>query len=213
MTSRSLLLLSAICAALPQTASAGELRLAVGGGGGVAAYDPCSYPGDQCSDPRTSTAGAAPLVLAGYRGRIALRRGWALRIGGTMSAVLIAPAAESTASVASGAGEFGVEYGRYAVDLIGGISMVRLSNDQMTGRGGTMLMGGSATVKMRRNLVPGKVTGAPLSSAQSFAMARVRCAELMGSRRTCGVSFVTSSVAAEASADWMSVRPSWSARR
>lgn len=153
MTSRSVLLTCVITAAMPQIASAGELRLAVGAGAAAAGYDPCSYPyQDACDTPRTTTSGPAPIVLAGYRGRVALRRGWALRFGGTMSAVLVAPAAESSGSVMTGAGEFGIERGRFAADVIAGLSRVRLTNDQMTGSGATMMMGGSISAKVSPEL-------------------------------------------------------------
>ena len=97
-------------------------------------------------------AGPAPLALVGYRERLVLRRGWALRFGGTMSAVLIAPGAETNGSVMTGAGELGIERGRFAADLIAGFSRVRLSNDQMTGTGVTMMMGGSISAKVSPEL-------------------------------------------------------------
>lgn len=152
MTSRSVLLACAIAAAIPQTALAGELRLGVGAGAAAAGYDPCSYPGSNCDTPRTRMAGPAPLVLAGYRHRFPLRHGFALRAGGMMSAVLISPAAETSTSVVSGAGEFGVQYDRFAADVIAGLSFIRMSNDEMTGRGGTMLMGGQISAKLSPEL-------------------------------------------------------------
>ncbi len=150
--SRSVLVACALVTAIPQISSAGDLRVAVGGGAAAVAYYPCSHPDSGCSTPRTTTMGPAPLVLAGYRGRIALRNGFALRVGGTMSAVLIAPGSDTRGSVISGAGEFGIEHGPAALDVFSGFSRVQLATDQMSGAAGTMLIGGAATVRVSADL-------------------------------------------------------------
>jgi len=153
MTTRSLLLLSALTLAIPATASAGELRLGIGAGAAAAAYDPCSYPfQDECNVPRSTTAGAAPLAFAGYRHIKPLRGAWALRFGGVLSAVLVAPTANTSASVFSGAGEFGVALGRFSVDGRAGLSRVRMTTDEMSGSDMTMMFGGTATARLSREL-------------------------------------------------------------
>ena len=60
--------------------------------------------------------------------------------------------------------------------------------------------------------MPGKQMGARFSSVQTAAIARVRCAELNGASVTRSSVSVTARSAADASADWMSVRPSSAAR-
>jgi len=165
MTTRSLLLLSALAAAIPTTASAGEIRLGVGAGAGAAAYDPCAYPFQSapCDVPRTTTAGAAPLVFAGYRHIKALRGEWALRFGGVLSGILVSPAANTSASVFTGAGEFGVAFGRYSIDGRAGVSRVRMTYDEMSGSGGTIMVGGTATARLSPEL-------AVFASADAHAM-------------------------------------------
>lgn len=151
MTLRSSLLLAAMLAAIPSTSSAGELRLGVGAGAAAAAYDPCSYDGS-CSTPRSTTAGPAPLLFAGYRITKPLRNTWALRFGGMLSAILVAPGFDTNASVATGWGEFGVQFDRFAVDGHAGISAVRMSYDDMHGAGGTIAIGGTASVRLSPEL-------------------------------------------------------------
>jgi len=155
MTTRSLLFLSALSIAIPTFASAeGELRLGVGAGAGAAGYDPCAYPFQSapCDVPRTTTAGAAPLAFAGYRHIKPLRNGWALRFGGVLSGLLVAPIADTRASVFSGAGEFGVALGRYSLDGRAGLSRVRMTYDQMSGTAMTMMFGGTATARLSSEL-------------------------------------------------------------
>lgn len=147
MTFRPFLLAAALLTSIPHVASASELRLSVGGGAVAAYSDPCGYDGN-CNDPRIQTSGAAPLILAGIRGHIPLKGNWRLRIGGTASALLIAGTDGDRGSVATGAGEFGVERGRFAADLIMGISVLRLTADDMTRSGGTFMTGGSLTARI-----------------------------------------------------------------
>ncbi len=170
LTSRSVLVACALVAALPQISSAGELRVAVAGGAAAVAYDPCTYPESGCSTPRATTTGPAPFVLAGYRWRVALRHPFALRFGATMSAVLVAPGTETRGSMISGAAEFGIEHGRFGVDVISGFSRVALATDQMTGAGGTMLWGVSATTRLTPEIaVFARLDGHAMMHGTAFA--------------------------------------------
>jgi hypothetical protein len=158
MKSRSLLLAAALLTSLPHAASASELRLSVGGGAGAAFSDPCGYDGGVgCTDRAIRTSGGAPLVLAGFRHNLRLSSPtWRLRIGGTASALLIAPmigeGVGDGGSVVTGAGEFGVEWGRFAIDQVLGVSRVRLGAHEMTRSGATVMTGFVFTARLTPEL-------------------------------------------------------------
>src|SRR5258706_5688023 len=102
-----------------------EVHVGIGGGFGIAAYDPCLYPDAKCEDPAHRAFGASPLVTFGVRDRSAISETWWLRYGGSASAPLIPaqPAGPSSSgSVMTGSGEIGVEHGLWSLDMTFGVS-------------------------------------------------------------------------------------------
>jgi len=133
-------------------ASPAELRLSAGAGAAAAYSDPCGYPNEaNCTTERVRIAGAAPMVLVGVRKSAELSERWRWRFGATASALFAANGDGDHASVVTGAGEIGIERGRYAVDMIMGISRLRIDKDEMERDGLTFMTGLSLTGRVTKS--------------------------------------------------------------
>jgi hypothetical protein len=152
MTRRTLLVVAALSALAVELGELGQARaevhLNLGAGFGLATYDPCGYPDQNCDFAPSRTDGPSPLLGIGLRERKALRNDFKLRYGAT-GLFLIVPASrvsdggsrEVSGSVATAIGEIGVEKGIWSIDMVMGFSRIRVTDEVMAANRVSMAIG------------------------------------------------------------------------
>ena len=157
MTHRTLLVAAALSIALFGEARA-EVHLNLGAGFGLAAYDPCAFPDQNCDFEPSRTHGPSPLLGIGLRERKALRNDFKLRYGAT-GLFLIVPSArvedssrEVSGSVATALGEIGVEKGIWSIDMVVGFSRIRVTDEIMAANRVSMAIGYVAGARINEEL-------------------------------------------------------------
>ncbi|MBX3156445.1 MAG: hypothetical protein KF773_10635 [Deltaproteobacteria bacterium] len=136
-----------------------EFHLSGGLGYGLAGYDPCRFPDRNCDYAPTRTDGASPLLGVGLRARRPLRDGAVQLRYGASGTFLIVPERRDeehyrdiSGSVATAAGELGLERGVWSIDMVAGLSRIRLTDEQMAANRVALAVGYVGAVRLNRNV-------------------------------------------------------------